>query len=412
MPEETKPKESTSLKRSLSLPLLVFYGVGTMLGLGIYIFLGQVVSQAGTLAPFSFIVAAVIALFSGLSFGELAGRIPKSAGEMNFVHKAFNMKRLSATIGWLIVLSGIVSTATAVNGYVDLVHVFAQIPPWLIMVGLISVIGLIAAWGITESAVTMTIITILDVGALVFIIYLTGDILSTVPANFSELTPSFTWSNWSIIITAAFLSFYMFIGFEDMVNVSEEVENPGRVMPHAIWVALAIVSIIYIVIVTIASLSPVNFTGSDAPVAKLLQVEAPNFVYIISIVPLITIINGVLAQIIMGSRVLYGMAEKNMAPMLFHRVNEKTRTPLWSTLFMAVIILVLALSFSLAALGTASVFILIIVFILCNLSLIVIKRREPNPKGVKTYPMAVPVIGFILTLFIGVMEFLSWFGTV
>src|SRR5699024_4626641 len=102
----------------------------------------------------------------------------------------------------------------------------------------------------------------------------------------------------------------------------------------------------------------------------------------------------------LGSRVLYGMAEKNMAPQLFYRVNPKTRTPLWSTLFMAVIIILLALSFSLKSLGIASVYILIFVFILCNLSLCVIKKRDPNPEGVRTYPMAVPVIGFILSLII------------
>src|SRR5699024_2633741 len=101
--------------------------------------------------PAAFILAAVIALFSGLSFGELAGRIPKSAGEMNFVHRAFNIKSLSALVGWLIVLSGIVSTATAVNGYVGYVHVFFDIPGWLIMVGVIAILGGIAAWGITES---------------------------------------------------------------------------------------------------------------------------------------------------------------------------------------------------------------------------------------------------------------------
>ncbi len=375
-----------------------------MLGLGIYIFVGQVIGEAGMLTPFSFIVAAVVALFSGLSFGELAGRIPKSAGEMNFVHRAFNLKWLSALVGWLIVLSGIVSTATAVNGYVGYVHVYAQIPPWLIMTGVIVLLGGIAAWGITESAVTMMIITILDVGALIFIMFLTGDLLSTLPSRINEMVPSFSVGDWSALVSAAFLAFYTFIGFEDMVNVSEEVENPGRNMPRGIWISLAVVGIIYLIISTIAVLAPVALGDSEAPIAVLLQSQAPGFAKIVTIVPLITIINGVLAQIVMGSRVLYGMAEKKMAPMIFHRVNPKTRTPLWSTLFMAVIIIVLALSFSLAALGKASVYILIVVFILCNLSLIVIKRSDPNPEGVRTYPMAVPVLGFLLSLGILIME--------
>ncbi len=399
-------KDQPKLKRSISLPLLIFYGVGTMLGLGIYIFVGQVIGEAGMMAPLSFIVAAVVALFSGLSFGELAGRIPKSAGEMNFVYRAFNLRWLAALIGWLIVLSGIVSTATAMNGYVGYVHVFAELPEWIIIIGVMLILGTIAAWGITESAVTMMIFTILDVSALIFIIFFTGDMLTTLPARVDEMVPSFNGDSWGALFSAAFLAFYMFIGFEDMVNVAEEVENPGQTMPRGIWISLVIVAVIYLFITTIAVLAPVTLGNSDAPIAALLQSQAPEFAKIVSIVPLITIVNGVLAQIVMGSRVLYGLAEKDMAPKLFYRINRKTRTPLWSTFFMAVIIIALALSFSLAALGKASVFILIVVFILCNLSLIIIKRREPDPENVRTYPMAVPVIGFILSLGILVMEIL------
>lgn len=402
MPEELP--ESLSLKKSLSLPLLIFYGVGTMLGLGIYIFVGKVIGQAGALTPVSIILALIVALFSGLSFGELAGRIPKSAGEMNFIHSAFGIKELSALIGWLIVFSGIISTATAINGYVGYVHVFANIPPWQIMTGVILLLSFVAAWGITESAITMAIFTLLDVGALIFIIFLTGDLFSSLPENIGEMVPSFTMDDLTAITGAGFLAFYMFIGFEDMVNVSEEVKNPGQTMPRGIWIALVIVGVIYLLVTTLAVLAPVSLANSDAPIAVLLEAQAPDFVEIVSIVPLITIVNGVLAQIIMGSRVLYGMAEKRMAPKIFCRLNPFTRTPVWSTFFMAVIIIVLALSFSLSTLGKASVYILILVFILCNLSLVVIKKRNPHPEGVKTFPMAVPVIGFLLSLFILIME--------
>lgn len=399
-------KKEPKLKRSLSLPLLIFYGVGTMLGLGIYIFVGQVMGEAGMLTPVSFIVAGIVALFSGLSFGELAGRIPKSAGEMNFVHEAFNLKWLSAFIGWLIVLSGFISTATAVNGYVGYVHVFVDIPAWIVMVGIILIPGIVVAWGITESAIMMTIFTILDVSALIFIIYLTGDILLTLPSYIDEMIPAFTWGDWGAIGGAAFLAFYMFIGFEDMVNLSEEMKNPGKAMPRGIPIALIIVSVIYLVISTIAVLVPAALADSEAPIAALLESQAPKYVKIVSIVPLITIVNGVMAQIIMGSRVLYGMAEKKMAPAIFHKVNQRTHTPIWGTLFMVVAVVILALSFSLSALGKASVYTLIVVFILCNLSLIFIKRKNPNPENVHTYPMIVPVIGFLLSIWILVMEIL------
>lgn len=397
-------QDQPKLKRSLSLPLVIFYGVGTMLGLGVYIFIGKVINEAGMFTPFAFIISLTIALFSGLSFGELSGRIPKSAGEMNFVHKAFNIKWLSALIGWLIVLSGMVSTATAVNGYVGYVHVFAQIPAWLIMTVVILILGTVAAWGITESAIAMTLFAVLDISALLFIIYLTGDLLTTLPTHINEMVPSFTAGDWNGLIGGAFLAFYMFIGFEDMTNLGEETKDPGRTMPYGIPTALIIVGVVYLVISTIAVLAPNVLANSDAPIAALLRSQAPEFVKIVSIVPLITIVNGVMAQIVMGSRVLYGMAEKNMAPRIFYRVNKKTRTPIWSTVFMAVVIIALALSFSLASLGKASVYILIVVFILCNLSLVIIKKRNPNPEGVRTYPMFVPIIGTLLSTGILVME--------
>ncbi|HET8809058.1 MAG TPA: amino acid permease [Flavobacteriaceae bacterium] len=391
-------EEPSSLKRSLTLPLLVFYGVGTMLGLGIYIFIGKVIGTAGMLAPMAFVIASIVAVFSGLSFGELAGRVPKSAGEMNFIHRAFNLKWLSAIMGWLIVLSVIVSTATALNGYVGYVHVFVDLPRWLIVTSVILILTAVAAWGITESARLILIVSILDVAALIFIMFLTGDVLAQLPTRIGEMVPSFQLSDWSLLFSAAFLAFYMFIGFEDMVNLSEEVKRPGKNMARGIWIALAIVAVIYLIISTIAVLAPVSLANSEAPIAELLRSEAPGFEKIVSVVPLITLINGVLVQVIVGARLMYGMAEKKMAPKIFHRVNPITRTPIFATFFIGVFIIVLALNFSLLSLGKASVFILIIVFILCNLSLIVLKRRNPDPEGVHTFPMIVPVLGFVFSL--------------
>ena len=154
--------EKTSLKRSLSLPMLIFYGVGTILGLGIYVLLGKIAGEAGMMAPFSFLFAATIAAFTGISYGELSARIPKSAGEVNYVDAAFNRRSLSMLVGWLIILSAIVSTATVVNGYVGYVHVFVEIPDYLIISGIVVLLGAVAIWGITESAIMIIVITSIE----------------------------------------------------------------------------------------------------------------------------------------------------------------------------------------------------------------------------------------------------------
>lgn len=403
-----KPKEEQSLKRTLSLPLLIFYGVGTILGLGIYVLLGKVGGEAGMLAPFSFLFAAVLAGFTGLSYGELSSRIPKSAGEVNYVDEAFGKRYLSMFMGWLIVVSAIVSTATVVNGYVGYVHVFVDLPDWLIMSSITILLGAIGVKGISESAFTITIITIIEICGLFLVIFIAGDNLSSFSERWDEFIPGASWMDWEKILLGAFLAFFTFIGFQDMVNVAEEAKNPKKDMPLAIIVSLIILTLLYVIVAVIAGLglSPQELNQSDAPLADILAKEGDNYPKIISAIGLIAIVNGVLVQIVMSARVMYGMAEKKMAPKIFGKVNPQTRTPIWSTIFATIFILILALSFNLENLAKATNYILIVVFILINLSLIALKRKEPSPEGVKTYPMVVPALGAIFSL--GILLFQAW----
>lgn len=400
-----KDSEKQNLKKSLSLSQLIFYGVGTILGLGIYVILGKVAGEAGMLAPFSFLFAAIIASFTGVSYGELSARIPKSAGEVNYVDEAFGKRFLSIIVGWLIIISAIVSTATVVNGYVGYVHVFVEIPDYLIISGIIIILGGIAMWGITESALTITVITLIEVSGIFVVIFISGDNLADLPQRWHEMVPGFNWMDWKHIMLGAFLAFFTFIGFQDMVNVAEEAKNPKKDMPKAIIISLAILTTLYLLVSAIAGLglTPEQLNQSDAPLADVLAQEGEGYPKIISGISLVAIINGVLVQIVMIARVLYGMAEKNMAPKLFGKVNSKTKTPIWSTILSATVILVLALLFELEALAKATNYILIFVFMLINLALWRLKIKDSKPEGIKAYPLAVPIIGFLLSL--GVLIF-------
>ena len=404
-----EPKETTKLKRSLSLSMLIFYGVGTILGLGIYVLLGKIAGEAGMMAPFSFLFAALIAAFTGLSYGELSARIPKSAGEVNYVDRAFGKQFLSALTGWLIILSAIVSTATVVNGYVGYVHVFVQLPDYLIISGIILLLGGIAIWGISESAVTITVITTIEIIGILLVIFIAGDNLAALPERWPEMVPGLNWVDWEHVMLGAFLAFFTFIGFQDMVNVAEEAKRPERDMPRAIIISLSILTFLYLLVSTIAGLglTPEELDQSDAPLADVLAKEGERYPEIISGISLVAIINGVLVQIVMIARVLYGMAEKNLAPKLFGKVNTRTRTPIWSTIISSVVILVLALLFELEALAEATNYILIIVFLLINLALWRIKRRGDDPGGVRTYPIAVPIIGFVLNLAVLIFQIVN-----
>jgi len=388
------------LKRTLNLPLLLFYSTGTILGLGIYVILGKIAGHAGMFTPLAFIVSFILVIFTAFSYSELSARIPKSGGAVNYVDSAFNKPILSKIIGWLLVASAIISTATVLNGYVGYVHEFANIAPWIIISVVIIALSGVAIWGISQSATAITVITIIELLGIFLVIFIAGDNLSQLPARITEFIPSFELGAWKGILMGAFLGFFTFIGFEDVVNVAEETKNPQRNMPRAIIGSLLILTILYIIISAIAvlGLSTEELKTSSAPLADILAKKGPSYPLIISVIGLIAIINGVMVQIVMNARVLYGMAQRKLAPQIFGKLNKKTRTPIWATIFSSGIILVLALIFNLESLASATNYILLTVFIFINLSLIVLKKRNPKPSGLKSYSLAVPILGFTLTI--------------
>lgn len=389
-----------SLKRSVGLVLLTFYGVGTILGAGIYVLVGEVAGRAGVYAPLSFGLAALLALFSAFSYAELAGRFPYSAGEAVYVEEAFGQHWLSATIGYLVVVIGMVSSATLVHGFTRYLGVFISAPDAWVITGSTVCRGLIAAWGVKESLSVAAVMTIVEIFGLLLVIWVGGSsvlehgIDPTVAAGLSG-----EFSAWSGILGGAFIAFYAYVGFEDMVNVAEEVTHPRKTLPRAIILALAVTTLFYLAVsaTAVLVLTPAELTGSTAPLALVYQKATGNPPIIISLIGLVAVINGALVQIIMASRVLYGMGNRGWAPRFIAVVNARTRTPVRATALVAVVILLLALWFPLVTLAQATSFLTLVLFLLINAALIVIKRLQPHPDGSVGYPAAIPWLG-ILTI--------------
>ncbi|MCK4587806.1 MAG: amino acid permease, partial [Gammaproteobacteria bacterium] len=300
--------DTPTLKRSLSLPLITFYGLGTIIGAGIYVLIGVVASKAGMFSPLAFLLAAFIAGFTAFSYAELSSRLPRSAGEAVYIQEAFGKRWLSTIIGWSVVAIGLVSAATIANGFVGYLKIFIEIPDWLSITCLVISLGLIAAIGISQSVWIATIITLIEIGGLVYVLVVAGDNFSQIPARLPELIPSFEISAWNGIFVGAFLAFYAFIGFEDMVNVAEEVKDAPRTLPKAIIIALVVSTFLYLAIALIAVLAlPVNeLATSSAPLALIVEnsvvSNGNNPTLFISAISLIAVINGALIQIIMASR--------------------------------------------------------------------------------------------------------------
>jgi amino acid transporter len=402
--------QPTSLKRSLSLPLITFYGLGTILGAGVYVLIGKIAGIAGIYAPFAFLLAAIVAFFTAFSYAELSARYPLSAGAALYVEKAFSRRWLSAILGWSVVLTGIVSAGTMVNGFVGYLNIFIESPPWLSITVLVVGLGLLASWGINESVITAAVITLVEVFGLILVLFMAGDSLSELPERWQELIPPLSRSVWLGIALGAFLAFYAFIGFEDMVNVAEEVKNPSRNLPISILLALGIATVLYILVAVVAVLAlPVDLLAkSDAPLASIIEHKVGHSPVTISLISLVAVVNGALVQIIMASRLVYGMSCQRLAPGLFNEVNQRTRTPIRATVLITLLILVLALWLPLVTLAKATSFIILVVFAVVNLSLFYLKLRgESNPHGVVNYPIWVPIIGFLLCLGLLILQVLS-----
>lgn len=390
----------TSLKRSLKLPTVTFYGVGAILGAGIYVLIGEVAGVAGYYAPLSFLLAALIALFSAYSYAELSARYPQSAGEAVYIAKAFNNRPLTQLIGLMVIFTGIVSAATMATGVIGYVQIFLDWRAVPIVFLFILLVGLVALWGIEESAWVVVVITLIELSGLVVVVAVSAtDILEfSVVKQFENPFSDFTIS--SGIFLGSFIAFYAYIGFEDMVNIAEEMENPEKVLPKAIILALAISTTIYIAVsyAAISVLTPTQLASSKAPLADVIIAKGYSASWI-GLVSLIAVVNGAIVQLIMASRVIYGMGKQKLLPITLSHINATTATPVRATLLCIAVTLILALAFPLSALAQATSIIVLAVFTLVNLALIRINSYKTN-KGTVHFPLWVPVIGAGLCLLI------------
>ncbi len=388
------------LLRKITMPMLLFYGLGNILGAGIYVLIAEVANSAGMYAPFSFLVALFIVSFTALSYGELASRYPDAAGVALYIKKGLGSTNLSIVIGLTVALAALISAATIARGFTGYLAELTFLPEWLVLSGLIGILGLIAVWGIGESVTIAVILTFIEIGGLLLILWIGLPQLQTLPERVPELIPPLEWDVWYAIFLGGFLAFYAFLGFEDMVNIAEEVKNPSKAYPRAILLSLVIATFLYLSVslVSVLILTPQQLATTQAPFATIYQHATGSEGTIITIIGLFAIINGALIQIIMASRMVYGISKKGWLPSPLSYVNPKTKTPVTATLLVCIITLVFAWWLPLVTLAKVTSFLILIVFAMVNLALIRIKSKEPNPQEAYLVPLWVPVAGVSVNL--------------
>lgn len=388
-----------SLARSLTLTHAVLYGLGVTIGAGIYVLVGVAAGRSGMHAPLAFIGAAVVMSFSAATFAELGTRMPVSASEAAYVEKAFNRRWLSRGVGLLVVVTAIISAATISVGSAGYLGVLVDLPaPWIISL-VVGGMGLVACLATRQSVAFAGIMTLIEVGGLVLIIAAGLGTGSDVVTRLPEILPaSGDIAAWVGLSGTTLIAVFAFIGFEHLVNIAEEIKDPSRTLPRALFITLALTTVVYALVVWIALMAvpPEELSRSTAPLALVFERLTGLPLVTMSMIAVVATLNGIIVHMIMIARVLYGLATQGNLPYALTRLNPITRTPLLATAIGVGAILILALAVPLAGLADLTARFTLAIFAIVNLALIRIKSREEEPRpGVFICPRWVPFAGLI-----------------
>jgi len=390
---------AAALQRRLSLPLLVLYGIGITIGAGIYVLIGAVAGHAGSYAPWSFVLAAVVMAFTVGSYAELTTRFPVSAGEAAYVRAAFRSRAASTLTGLLTIVIGIVSSAAVALGAAGYIAQFTDWPPSAVVALLLAVLGAVAAWGILESVLLASLFTLIEAGGLLVIIV--AGFQAQVPLASALAVPPLDIATLSGIGYASLLAFFAFIGFEDLANVVEEAKVPQRDIPRAMVLTLIISTVLYVAVaaIAVAAVPVAELAASPAPLSLVFRTLAGVSPATISVIAIVATLNTILAQMTMAARVVYGLARQGDLPGFAGRVHPKTATPLIATALIVAATLALALLVPFERLAEGTSLATLVVFALVNLALLRLRHRKIHTDGPHIrVPLWVPAAGFVSCL--------------
>jgi basic amino acid/polyamine antiporter, APA family len=401
--ESGQASQKQQLARHIGLFALTLYGVGDILGAGIYGLVGKAAGQMGNAVWLAFLASTVAAGLTGLSYASLGSRYPKAGGASFVTHLAYRRGWLAYGVGLAALASGLTSMATGSRvfaGYFE--GMFPNIPHFLIIVGFGLALGAIVVRGIKESIWLNSICTVIELGGLLIVIAVGFGFIGN--TNYLDATSAVNPTGAlgpSIILSGAVLTFYSFVGFEDMLNVGEEVKNPTRTLPLGLLLSVAISSCVYVLISIVAvSVVPADvLANSKQPLVDVVAKAAPWFpTKVFSVISMFAVTNTALLNFIMGSRIMYGMANQRLLPSVLAKVHRKRKTPYVAAGVVLLVMLVLALSGDISSLAKATSVLLLSCFAIVNVALVILKRRPEEPKGSFEVPVFVPILGAIVCL--------------
>src|SRR5215212_651845 len=398
-------REHPDLKRGIGPWLLLFFVLGDIVGAGIYALVGEVGALVGGAIWAAFLAAFFLALFTASSYAELVTKYPRAGGSATYVNNAFKSPFVSFMVAFAVMASGITSACTLTLAFSgDYLAQFISVPIIGAALVFMVLIGCINFYGISESVRINVILTCVEITGLVLIVVIGAAALST---GAGDPGRAFEFKEGTSVLTALLagtvLAFYALIGFDDSVNVAEETQHPSRNYPRAIFGALLLAGFVYLLVTFTASMVVPTATLADSSGPLLEVVKAGPIAIppqLFAAIALLAVSNGALINMIMASRIVYGMRDQGVMPTAFSRVHPGRRTPWISILFTTIIALLLLATIggndeALSVLGSTTVVLLLLAFIMVNISVLVLRRDEVGHEHFRT-PTVFPVLGAVV----------------
>ncbi|HET6484615.1 MAG TPA: APC family permease [Actinoplanes sp.] len=398
--------EEPSLKRVMGPGLLLLFVVGDILGTGVYALTGRVAAEVGGAVWLPFLVAFLVALLTAFSYLELVTKYPRAAGAALYTHKAFGIHFLTFIVTFAVMCSGLTSASSASKAFASnfgeafdltLGDGFALTA---IALGFIVLIGLINFRGVGESVKLNVLLTCVELAGLLIVICIGAWALGGGNGDLSRLTDFQSAEGESAffsVTAATALAFFAMVGFEDSVNMAEETKDPVRIFPKVMLTGLCITGVIYVLvsISSVALVSPEDLGEGDAPLLKVVAAGASAFpLWIFAFITMFAVANSALINMLMASRLLYGMANERVLPRILGKVHPGRRTPWVGIVFTTVIAFGLIWFADLTALGGTTSLLLLCVFTVVNIAVLVL-RRDPVEHQHFRAPTVIPVIGAV-----------------
>lgn len=372
----------TQLKATLGPIQLLFYSIGVIVGAGVYSVIGAAAGLAGEGLWLGFMLAAVVALLTGFSYAEMTTAFPHAGAEYIYIRRAFPQCRfLSFATGILILIGGAATAATVAVGFGGYLSTFVDVPSWYSACGLLAFCTLFNIWGLRESSCLNVAFTCIELSGLALVIAagvfsggMTAPLLARAGPN---------------LLSAAAILFFVFLGFEEIANLAEEVHEPSRNIPQAIFLSLGITTVLYVLVSlsVIALATPTELAASTSPLTLAVEKAWPNAAALLSAIALFATANTVLITLVATSRLSFSLARDQELPAIFSRVSSGRHSP-WVGAILAFLLSAAILPIGdLKILAELSSLVALLAFLAVNLTLVVLRFRLPN----QPRPFRVPI---------------------